>query len=136
MAKEHLLKNNLSLVIVKDGEVLFESRGGGVKGLLEALRYHGERLAGSALADKVVGKAAMLIALKAGFNAIYAKVLSASALEVASKSNVTLLYDEMVDFIMDREGKDMCPFERAVNAVEDPEKAYRILAGIVFGGQA
>jgi len=132
MAREHLLKNDLSFVIVKNGEIIFESREGGVKKILETVRDYGQKLANSALADKVVGKAVMLIALKAGFDSIYAKIISKSALDIASKVNKSLVYDEIVEFIMNRDGTDICPFEKNVKFVEDPEVAYNILCNMVF----
>ena len=132
MAREHLLKNDLSFVIVKNGEIIFESREGGVKKILETVRDYGQKLANSALADKVVGKAVMLIALKAGFDSIYAKIISKSALDIASKVNKSLVYDEVVEFIMNRDGTDICPFEKGVKFVEDPETAYNILCNMVF----
>jgi len=127
-----LLKNDLSFVIVKNGEIIFESREGGVKKILETVRDYGQKLANSALADKVVGKAVMLIALKAGFDSIYAKIISKSALDIASKVNKSLVYDEIVEFIMNRDGTDICPFEKNVKFVEDPEVAYNILCNMVF----
>lgn len=127
-----MLKNDLSFVIVKNGEIIFESREGGVKKILETVRDYGQKLANSALADKVVGKAVMLIALKAGFDSIYAKIISKSALDIASKVNKSLVYDEIVEFIMNRDGTDICPFEKNVKFVEDPEVAYNILCNMVF----
>ena len=127
-----MLKNDLSFVIVKNGEIIFESREGGVKKILETVRDYGQKLANSALADKVVGKAVMLIALKAGFDSIYAKIISKSALDIASKVNKSLVYDEVVEFIMNRDGTDICPFEKGVKFVEDPETAYNILCNMVF----
>ena len=132
IARERLLKNDLSFVIVKNGEIIFESREGGVKKILETVRDYGQKLANSALADKVVGKAVMLIALKAGFDSIYAKIISKSALDIASKVNKSLVYDEIVEFIMNRDGTDICPFEKSVKFVEDPEAAYNILCNMVF----
>lgn len=127
-----MLKNDLSFVIVKNGEILFESREGGVRKILETVRDHGQKLVNSALADKVVGKAVMLIALKVGFDSIYAKILSKSALDIASKANKSLVYDEVVESIMNKDGTDICPFEKSVKLVEDPEIAYNILCKLVF----
>lgn len=132
IAREHLLKNDLSFVIVKNGEILFESREGGVRKILETVRDHGQKLVNSALADKVVGKAVMLIALKVGFDSIYAKILSKSALDIASKANKSLVFDEVVESILNKDGTDICPFEKSVKFVEDPEIAYNILCKMVF----
>ncbi|MBC7091409.1 MAG: DUF1893 domain-containing protein [Nitrososphaeria archaeon] len=127
-----MLKNDLSFVIVKNGEILFESREGGVRKILETVRDHGQKLVNSALADKVVGKAVMLIALKVGFDSIYAKILSKSALDIASKANKSLVFDEVVESILNKDGTDICPFEKSVKFVEDPEIAYNILCKMVF----
>lgn len=131
IAREHLLKNDLSFVIVKNGKILFESREEGMKGMLKAVKSFGEQFAHSALADKIVGKAVLLVSLKVGFDSIYAKIISASALDLASKNNITILYDEMVNAIMNRNRTDICPFEKTVISIKDPEEAYRLLSNMI-----
>ncbi len=127
IAREHLLKNNLSFVIVKNGKILYESFESGIKGILDAVKSYGENFVGSALADKVVGKAVVLVSLKAGVKSIYAKVISEGALDLASKHSISILYDETVKAIMNKSGTDVCPFEKAVASADDPEEAYKIL---------
>lgn len=131
IAREHLLKNNLSFVIVKNGEILYESSEGGIKGILDVVKSYGEHFAGSALADKVVGKAVLLVSLKVGVKSIYAKVISEGALDLASRYSISILYDEVVKAIMNRSETNVCPFEKAVASVNDAEEAYKILYSMI-----
>ncbi|MEM1986083.1 MAG: DUF1893 domain-containing protein [Nitrososphaeria archaeon] len=131
IAREHLLKNDLTFAIVKNGKILFESRESGIKGILNAIKSYGEQFAESALADKIVGKAVLLVALKVKIRSIYAKVISEGALDVASKYEISVLYDEIVNAIMNKNGTDICPFEKAVASINDPEEAYKILLNMI-----
>ncbi|MCX8189300.1 MAG: DUF1893 domain-containing protein [Nitrososphaeria archaeon] len=131
IARTYLLKNNLSFVIVKNGKILYESSESGIKEILKAVKIYEKQFAESALADKVVGKAVVLVSLKVGIKSIYAKVISEGALDLASKHNISILYDEIVNAIMNKNGTDICPFEKAVGSIDDPEKAYKILCNMI-----
>ena len=58
LAKLRLTEENLSLVIVKHGEVIFETRKQGISGFLQAIDEQEKSLVGASAADKIVGVAA------------------------------------------------------------------------------
>jgi len=72
LAKRKLKENGLTLAIVKDSKVLFESKSRGVSGFLEALNKLKEKMMGASIADKIVGKAIALLYVYAGVKAVYA----------------------------------------------------------------
>ena len=69
LAKQKLTKNNLSLVIVKNGQTVFETKKQGVSGFLQAIETLDQNLAGASVADKIVGVAAAMLC-------VYSKVSS------------------------------------------------------------
>lgn len=75
-------------------------------------------------ADKVVGRATAFLYVLLGVKAVYARVISRPARQVLETHHVTVLYDESVDHIINRQGDGLCPFEAAVMAVDDPAAAY------------
>ena len=133
IARAHLIKDRLSFVIVKNGKVIAESKSSGIKALLDTITIYQENIVGAALADKVVGRAAILLAARARVSTVYAKVVSVSALELASSLPLSLIYDKTTKIILNRRKNDTGPFEKIVSSTEDPEKAYQVLKECTMG---
>lgn len=114
-----------SLVLVKDEEVI-TSFANGIKPLLTFLN-EGYDLNNYALADKIVGKAQALLCLKAGIKEVYAKVLSQKAQKIFEDNNVKYKYQTLTKEIINRQGNDICPMEKAVKDCDDPDIAFDIL---------
>jgi hypothetical protein len=127
IARGRMLKKGFSFVIVKNGEIIAESKSSGIGALVDAVAMIQENMAGAALADKVVGRAAILLASKARIGTVYAKLLSDPALELASTLSISLIYDKTTRKILNRRKDDVCPFEKIVRDTSDPEKAFRLL---------
>lgn len=119
------LKNrDLNLVLVRDGELIFESRLPRVKGLLEIRENVGEKTRESSLGDKVVGKAVALICAYLEVQAVFGGVMSEGAEEVLENEGIPHIHEKLVPFIKDEKDGTPCPFEELVKNWEDPEKAY------------
>ena len=127
IARNRLIKSRLSFIIVKNGKIIAKSKSSGIKSLVDAITKYQENIVGAALADKVVGRAAILLAAKAKVCSVYAKLVSLSALELASSLQFALIYDNTTKKILNRRKNDICPFEKIVMNTDDPEKAYQDL---------
>ena len=126
IAKKILYEESLTLVIIKNSEVLFKSRAHGISGLLNALENFGANLKDASAADRIVGKAIALLYTYVGVRAVYASILSAGAKAILEKHNVHFEYDEFVEKILDPDKGESCPFEKAATNTSDPEEAYRV----------
>jgi len=124
LAKRKLATEELSLAIVKRGKAMFTSRASGVRSLIEAIKECGSALAGAAVADKVVGRAAALVCVYAKISSVYACVMSELGLEVLKKFSIPFEHDTVVPNILDRHGTEMCPFERLVLKTGSPKEAF------------
>jgi len=131
IAKRKLQENGLTLVIVKDSKVLFESASHGVSAFLKALDKLGYHMKGASIADKVVGKAIALLCVYAGIEAVYASVLSIKAKQVLEEYDVYLEWDRIVERILDASGGDVCPFEKAAMETDSPKEAYGKLKALL-----
>lgn len=127
LAKQNLKEKNLSLVIVKEGKIIFESRSSGISGLLQAVEKSKESLFGSSVADRIVGRAAALLLVYSHVKEVYASIISKEGMKVLRENGVPVEYDGLVSKIMDRKGKDICPFERFSLAIRTPEESYEKL---------
>ncbi|MGQ9478959.1 MAG: DUF1893 domain-containing protein [Thermoproteota archaeon] len=124
IAKKILTENDSSLVIVKSGEILYESGEHSIIGLVSAIDKKGARLKGASVADKVVGRAAAMLCQYAGFSSVYAKIISEKGYKVLRKKGINLEYDKMVSEILNRNRSDICPFEKLVAGCEDERECY------------
>ncbi len=124
-AKEILLSGEYTCVLYSDVEFL-TSEQRGVKPLV-ALVESGESFSGFCSADKVIGKATAFLYVLLKVRAVYARVISKSALEVLKSYNVEVQYDNLVENIINRQGDGTCPFEKAVLDISEPSIAYTII---------
>ncbi|MBQ7661507.1 MAG: DUF1893 domain-containing protein [Clostridia bacterium] len=110
---------------MKNGEVkvYFER---GIQPLLDA-HARGE-LDGAVISDKVIGKAAALLAVHGGVAALHACLVSSPAKAVLDVAGTPYVYDAECARIVNRRGDGLCPMESAVMDIEDPAEALpRIL---------
>lgn len=123
--KEHLLSGGYTCVLCKGDEVLTSTQRG-VKPLLQWLESDHD-LKGYYAADKVIGKATAFLYVLLGVKAVYAGVISKRALQVLQKYNIVIEYGTIVEYIINRKGDGICPFEEAVLHVEDADIAYKVI---------
>ncbi|MEM1557582.1 MAG: DUF1893 domain-containing protein [Thermoproteota archaeon] len=124
-AKNSLKEKSLSLVIVKAGKLVYETREYGVIGIIKAIENHGEELVGASAADRVVGRAAAMLCRHAGIVAVYADVISEPGLKTLRESGIIIEYSKLVPEILDKNRKDKCPFEKLVADCRNEEECYR-----------
>jgi hypothetical protein len=118
-------EKNLSL-LVYNGRTIFESKGSGLKPLIELYRSF-DNLEGSLVIDKMVGKAAVSFLLKMRPDHIHAKIISEPALKLLNGYGQSFSYDKKIPFVLARNGKSMCPFEKLVLEMDNPEEIIRIV---------
>ncbi|MCL2383722.1 MAG: DUF1893 domain-containing protein [Oscillospiraceae bacterium] len=120
--KELINDNKYSCVIVKNDELIYAVSGRGIKPLLTFYLNNKEEMVGAFLADKVIGKAAALIAVDGRITSVYANMMSKSALELLKKNNIQVEYNILVNNILNRDKTDICFIEKAVMHCEDIEQ--------------
>lgn len=123
-AKNKLYRQGLTLIVVKSGEILFETDSHRISGFLGAIEQLGVRLEGATVADRVAGKAVALLCVYAGIREVYAEVLSRKAKAVFEENGILCEWKVLVDNILDLNKSGVCPFEKAAAAMSDSESAY------------
>ena len=96
---------------------------------LAALVDSGKDYSGWSAADKVVGRATAFLYALLGVRAVSAGVISRGALEVLRVAGIYVEYGTLADHIINRTGDGMCPFEAAVQSVDEPQEAYKVIRG-------
>ncbi|MBZ4661313.1 DUF1893 domain-containing protein [Thermotoga petrophila] len=118
-------EKNLSL-LVYNGRSIFESKDSGLKPVIELYQSF-DNLEGNLVIDKMVGKVAASFLLKLKPEHIHAKVISEQALKLLNEYGQSFSYDEKIPFVLGRDGKSMCPFEKLVLEMDNPEEIIRIV---------
>lgn len=123
-AKELLEDSNAACIILRDDEIIFTHVGIGVKPLIAFMEKPLEERSGHLiLVDKVIGKAALLMAVKLGIRKIYTPLVSEEALDAARVHGVMVDALETVPFIINRTNDGKCPLEQSVSGIYDPDEA-------------
>jgi hypothetical protein len=128
-ARALLADGNFGNCILYKNGIIHASGGRGISPMLEFIET-GLDLKGFSAADTVAGKALALLFAHAEVGAVYADVMSESAVEIFKKFNIRCVHGELVDVIKNRAGNGICPMERAVEYIDECDKAYEVLRKI------
>ena len=128
MTDLQIAKNNLSghtICLCKNGNCIYSDK----RGIAPMINFigRGDDLSGYSVADTVVGKAAALLFVKCGIKSVFAKTLSEYGKSVLERYGIKFEYVILTERIINREGTDVCPMEKAVMNTDDPQEAYEIL---------
>ena len=129
IAKTTLEKNGLTLAIT-DGETIHSSSARGVRPLLDLYENHAN-VSGFCACDKVVGKGASVLYVLLKVKQVYALTASKIAIELLQKHGISVLCENVVERILNRDKTGFCPIESAVQNEDEPtlalEKIYEAL---------
>ena len=127
IAKNTLKNEAATLVVVKDGTVLFKTNAPGMRGLLKAIEGLWYEIRGASIADSVVGRAAALLLAYSNVKEVYAVILSEEGLKILKANSIKYECGETVPWILNRSQTDLCPFEKLSLGIESPAEAYERL---------
>ena len=128
MTDIELAKTNLdghSICLCRDGEIITDD-GRGISPMMKFIA-EGKDLTGYSAADVIVGKAAAMLFVKAGIVCIHGETMSESGKAYLDTHGIPCTYDILTEKIINRQGTDICPMEKAVMNIDDTEKGYEAL---------
>lgn len=123
IAINELDKGHYTCVVAENGNVIFTSEKRGVAPLIDFIKESDSSKIYS-LADKVIGKAAALLCIKANIKNVYTRTISKSAKNIFDKSFILYEYETLVDSIQNRTNTGPCPMEELSIGVITPEEMY------------
>lgn len=116
-----------SLMIYKEGQLIFESDLGGIRPHLKAIDELGDALHGTVMVDKILGRAAAFLVIYSKAAEAITNIVSSPGKQVLDAHNLKFSYREEVPHIKLENGVIYCPFERMVQGIDDPDEAYRAI---------
>ena len=81
----------------------------------------GRDLRGYSAADRIVGRAAAMLFIRAGIGALYAETLSEGGLALLQAYHIPVQYGTLTSAIRNRDNTGPCPMEQAVAGVTQIE---------------
>ena len=126
-ARIRLKEKDLSLVVVKNEKVTFETESHGIKGFLEAIELLGKELSGFSVADRVVGRAVAFLCVYFQISAVFAVIISMEGVKIMEDNDIFYQFEKCVPNILNQQRNDVCPFEKLALTFATPEEAYRKL---------
>jgi len=122
-----ILEEDAPCVFVREGAALRTGEGAGVRPLVTAYETEPELLRGAVIVDKVVGKAAAMLAALGGAAGVYGLTMSAAARNYLRQRGVPAEWETLTERIINRTGTGLCPMETAVLDLQDPAEGLRAL---------
>lgn len=120
---------NITCTVIKDGKT-YQSDLGGLRPLMKWLNEEPELLEGSEVIDKVVGKASAMLLTYGKVRKIHGKLMSKTADNFLNAHGIEHSWDVMTDYILNQDKTDMCPMEKKVKDLNEPEEAFQTLKPI------
>jgi len=122
-ARRMLNAGEASCVVIQDEKIVYAKDGRGVSPLLNLYQNEPEKMKDAYVVDKIIGKAAAAILILGGAKGAYGKVTSIVAETYLKEHGIDIDYGLCVDVISSRDGTGICPIERSVLHIDDPQEA-------------
>ncbi len=114
-----------TLALCKNGEVITSDERG-VAPMVSFLK-EGKDLTGYSAADKVVGKAAAMLFIKAKVKTVHAVTLSKKAESLFNAHGVTYSFENSAENIINRDKTGLCPMEQTVLDIDDIDNGVELI---------
>ena len=124
------LASDDTLQVYKDSKLLFSSDKDGLLPLLEYIDMFAPYHQQVVVFDKIMGNAAALLSVEAGCQEIYSPLGSQLAVKTLEKYGIEYHITEIIPYIQQPDGKDMCPMEK-LSLDKGPEEFYEVIRGII-----
>lgn len=116
-----------SCVLVREGAIVAEALGSGVLPLLMLLDENRSGMEGADLVDKIVGRAAAMMAIEGGVRSVTAMVMSEDARDLLQAHGIVVNARCYVPQILDRNFAGRCPMEQVVMEIEESAEGVSAL---------
>lgn len=123
-AKKMIREEICSFVVIKDGRIVYQDKGNGVEPIMKLLDSDREMLEDAVIVDKLIGKAAALLLCLGEVSQIYAITMSEAGKAYLEQVGITAECEKCIGMISNRKKDGICPLERAVGDIDDPQVAY------------
>ena len=126
-----LHEGQFSCVIKKNDAEIFTFNQRGIKDLYDLSLRIPKILHNAMVADKVIGKAAAALLIIGGVKAVYADVISTSALTLLLNFGIEVQYLNKTFAVLNRDKTNLCPVEKLCIYEDSPSKIIEIIDSFI-----
>ena len=120
--KDFMEKEDYKCVVADEEKIIFTSNKKGIIPMLDMLKLYEEgRIRPVYQADRILGKAAILIAAHCGMKEIYSDVVSQSAMDIGQRKKIDISYKTLVPQILNPLKQKEWPFEAALRDIDEDD---------------
>jgi len=127
LARDILETSDFSVVVIKNSQVICRKKGEGIKPLIETIEELDDNIHGSIIGDRILGKASSLLCIYSNAKAVYSPRATKTAIALMLINGIPSQADVLIPRIDNRDKTGMCPFEKMLENINDPEEAYKVL---------
>lgn len=126
-AKRYLATTDLSVVLIKNSEVMDKRTGTGLRPFFDLIGENEDNLCECVVGMRVLGKASALLCRYAHVNGVYSIKGTKTAIAHLILDAIPCQVDQMIPFVKNNNSNDLCVFEQVVRDVDNPIEAFTIL---------
>ena len=115
-----ILKESTHTCVICKSDKEYTSDLKGIAPMIEFIK-NGYDICGASVADRIVGRAAAMLFVKAGIKEVFSEVISKDAIKLLNSHGISCSWDVVTDMIINRKGNGPCPMEKAVCELGDNE---------------
>ena len=127
LAQNVIINEDVSVVVVNYGKIWRKKKGGGIRPFLEVIEEMGKDIHGSVIGDRILGRASALLCLYSKARAVYTPQATKAAIALLIMGSIPAQVDQLIPFIKNRNNSGLCPFEKMLENINEPKKAYELL---------
>lgn len=124
-ARDLIASGKAGCVTINEGMITDIEEGRGISPLMSLYIEKDNRLKGTFVVDKVIGKAAAVICVFAGVRGVFGELMSKPAAIYLKEKNIPRSWTELAENIINRQKDGICPMEFSVLDEDDPEKGFK-----------
>lgn len=127
---DEFLTSNNTLRVYEGGKLIFASDKDRLLPLVEYMDKFASNHRDVVIFDKIMGRAAALLCIKANCREVYSLLGSQLAIQVLEQNGIKHHLSQIVPCIRKPNQEDMCPME-ALSIDKEPEEFYKLLKNLL-----
>lgn len=130
-AINEIAKEGTSVALITEDGRLITDNGKSVRPLHRLFGAHREEFEGGFVADRVIGKAAASLIVAGGAKEAFGYLMSEAGLHYLEAHGVKASYHTLTPHILNRTETDLCPMEKTVKDLDDPEECVAAITDFI-----
>ena len=127
LAQNVITNEDVSVVVVDNGKIWRKKKGQDIRPFLEVIEEMGDEIHYSVIGDRIIGRASALLCRYSKVRAVYSPQATKTAIALLIMGSIPAQVDKLIPFIKNHEGSGLCPFEKMLENIDEPKKAYNLL---------